>query len=334
MPPTGSPPSSPGPLAPLLLLVGLLPAAACSDYSYHEFEQVDSFFQSAAEENDILLVVDDSASMEPYQEELGAHFDEFLSWFITAGVNYRVAVITTDVVSETAGRIRGEVLTPDTQAAGQVFAEMVAVGTEGNGTEMGFEAVRMAVIEEEGVSANGDFLRPEAFLSVIFVSDEFDSSPDPITAYVAELQASKDYARDKVRVGALVALELDNCHGFGSRTGLEYAAAAELTGGEYFDICDTDYSASLTEMSQNISRLFDVFYLTGLPDTGSLEVYVDDVEVPCSEGSWTYETRTYQGETRGAIVFDQDSLPALGAKLSVRYNFGTGDLEPFCSGGA
>lgn len=332
MPPTVSPPHSRSARPRWALLSAAIALSGCSDYAYHQYEQVDSFFQSAAERNDILLVVDDSASMEPYQEELGEHFNEFLSWFIAADVNYRVAVITTDAISENAGLIRGEVLTPDTQAAGQVFAEMVSVGTEGNGTEMGFETVRMAVVDEAGVEANGDFLRPDAFLSVIFVSDEFDSSPEPINTYLAELQASKDYARDKVRIGALVALDLDECHGFGSRTGYEYAAAAELTGGKYFDICDADYSASLTEMSQNISRLFDVFYLTGLPDTGSLEVYVDDEEVSCSEGSWTYETRTYEGEPRGAIVFQEDALPPIGAKLSVRYNFGTGSLDPFCPG--
>ena len=325
---TSKPPTRRLPVLVTTGLVGIL--SGCSDYSYHEFEEVDTFFQSAAEQNDILMVVDNSASMEPYQQELGENFNEFLSWFITANVNYRLAVITTDAVSDEAGYIRGDVLTPETQDASTVFADIVNVGVEGNGTEMGFESVRKAVIDPDGVAFNGEFLRADAYLSVIFVTDEFDSSPDPIQEYVAELQASKDSARDKIRVGALVAIDEDDCFGFGSSTGYEYMAAADMTGGKYYDICDEDLSASLTELSQNISRMYDAFYLTEVPDTGSLEVYINDEEVPCETGDWTYETRAVEGEERGTIVFDEDALPALGSKLTVRYNRGSGDLAPFC----
>ncbi len=320
-------PRRPQALIALALLGGM---TGCSDYSYYEFEYVDVFRQTAAEQNDILMVIDNSASMGPYQEQLGQHFNDFLSWFITADVNYRLGVITTDAVSEGAGLIRGEVLTPETQAAGQVFADIVAVGTEGNGTEMGFEAMRMAIVDPDGVAANGEFLREEAYLSVVAVTDEFDSSPDSIPEYIAELQAMKGYTRDKVRIGALVALDVANCAGNQSRVGAEYVAATELTGGVAYDICDAEYGASLEVMSQNMSRLFDVFYLAEVPDTSSLEVIVNDEVVPCSSGAWTYETRTRDGDATGAIVFASDSLPELGSKMTVRYNAGSGDLAPFC----
>jgi len=209
----------------------------------------------------------------------------------------------------------------------------VQVGTDGNGTEMGFESTRMALVEPAGVAANQGFLRDSAYLSIIFVSDEQDSSPDPIPDYVRELQNTKGTRRDFVRIGAILSLDQLECQDdYGSQVGTRYMLASEMTEGLTIDICaeGDDFANDIVEMSLNISRLQEVFYLTETASPNSLLVEINEEDVPCDAGVWTYENRNYNGNETGAIVFSQSTMPSLGDKISVRYNFGSGSLDGFC----
>ena len=53
----------------------------CSDYELIKRDVGDVFYQVEAGEVDILLVVDNSCSMQPYQEKLAENFDAFLTFF-------------------------------------------------------------------------------------------------------------------------------------------------------------------------------------------------------------------------------------------------------------
>ena len=133
-----------------LLLVPSIGAglmAGCSEYDIQKFESVDVFYQDASKAVDILMVVDDSCSMEPFQQKLGESFDSFMTYFIDTNVDYQIAVTTTDVTNWQAGQIRGEVIGPGTASAASRFSEAVNVGTLGSGFEMGLEAAAMALSE-------------------------------------------------------------------------------------------------------------------------------------------------------------------------------------------
>ena len=54
---------------------------SCSDYDLIKRDVGDVFYQLEASEVDILLVVDNSCSMEPYQQSF-LNFDNFLTFFI------------------------------------------------------------------------------------------------------------------------------------------------------------------------------------------------------------------------------------------------------------
>ena len=181
-------------------VVALLVLAGCSDYEIYKQESADIFYQLDASEVDILLVVDNSCSMEPYQQELAENFDNFLTYFIEGNVDYQIGVVTTSIrdefyigngcESEVAAMepgghlVDGQIITPETADADSIFNEIVNVGTCGDGSEMGLEAARMALEYAQDGTANSGFLRDEAFLSVIFVSDEQDVSPDPVNDYI------------------------------------------------------------------------------------------------------------------------------------------------------
>ncbi|MFT7522028.1 MAG: hypothetical protein ACI9MC_004180 [Kiritimatiellia bacterium] len=323
---------------PLLLVAAIL-ASGCSENNLVRFDIVDVWHQNPPDEVDILMVVDDSCSMDPYQSRLGASFDIFISYFIEADVDYQIGVVTTDVIaSNKSGRIQGEVITPETPSPGAVFSRIVAVGTRGAGMETGLEAARMALAEPLISTSNAGFLREDASLSVIFVSDEEDSSPDGVNSYINDLYAVKGHRnREVMNASALVVSDLgpcDNTQAQQSTVGTRYLDVALQTEGIIGNLCDDNFEEIVFELSLNSSRLRNTYYLSELPNVETLQVRFDnDVEpIPCDSGRYTYDLvfDEQTGETRPAIIFPVEFLPAVGTKIAARFFDGDGDPAKFC----
>ncbi len=332
-------------------LLGLL---ACSEYDLAKFDGVDVFYQDPPAEVDVLLVVDNSCSMAPFQEKLASEFDGFVSFFTEAKVNYQIGVVTTavapsvavpgvcpqaqiDAIPPVGELVQGVVLTADTPKADEVFAELVSVGTCGSGSEMGLEASWVALTEKAD-GANAGFLRESAMLSVLYVSDEQDSSPSAVHTYLNGFQTQvKDPAiRGSFNASGFVVTSVDKCLGEQANfahVGSRYLEMIGETKGVTADICADDYSAKITELSLKAARLQDTFYLSKEPDTSTLLVEVDGVEVPCSSGRYTFErVEDPEGgaEDVPAIVFNHSELPPSGATVLVSYYQGVGEASEFC----
>ena len=191
-------------------------AAGCADRSLSEVpprpsgEQRQEIPVSTNRDIDILFVVDDSDSMRQEQGSLGRNFPEFVRVLESIGdlPDLHLGVISSDVGTApfavdncegqgddgllqvpatcpplTDGRLYIENIA-DADATGgrrvnvdpattmaQQFECMASVGHDGCGFEQHFESMRRAL---DG--RNGDFLRDDAFLAVIFIQDEDDCS--------------------------------------------------------------------------------------------------------------------------------------------------------------
>jgi Mg-chelatase subunit ChlD len=88
-------------------------------------------------------------------------------------------------------------LTPAQQVA--AFQANVRVGSCGSGTERGLQAMLNGV----SLGCNAGFMRPDANLVVVLVSDEEDQS-EPGRDYVRDLLAASGKRADQVRVAAIV----------------------------------------------------------------------------------------------------------------------------------
>lgn len=162
----------------------------------------------APQKTDILFVIDNSGSMAEEQAAVAAQlpaFVEELKKGAGAGHDFQVGVITTAVYqnaqvngvinyvefSEQAGRLQAvpiaeadggtspgteKILKSDDPALVEKFARLVKQGTSGSGQETPFEAVRRAVATDLANTANAGFLRDDARLLVVVVSDEDDCS--------------------------------------------------------------------------------------------------------------------------------------------------------------
>lgn len=319
----------------LVLAVAL--GAGCSDYDIIRADGLDVYYQNPVEAVDILMVVDNSCSMEPYQQKLGQSFNSFIGFFIDANVNYHIAVTTTDIEWGDAGRFTGPVITPDTTNAAELFNTEVNVGTSGSASEMGLEAARLALSQSFLETVNRDFLREEADLSIIFTSDEQDTSPLPVNHYINTFfEVKGQRSRDVFNASALAVTDEETCtdqQAAASSDGTRYVDVAEQTRGVVGNLCAQDYANIVSDLSLNASRVRDTFYLSQWPDPSSLEVGIDDELVACDAGVWWYDLVLDGDEERPAIVFSADAVPAIDSRIEVRYDFGQGEPELFCTAG-
>ncbi|MBW2256197.1 MAG: hypothetical protein JRI25_16600 [Deltaproteobacteria bacterium] len=335
------------PIAAALLLL-----AGCSEYDIIDFEEVDVFFQNPAEEVDILMVVDNSCSMGPYQLALGANFNQFITYFIDANVDYHIGVTTTtiqrpeytslipsctqadlDEIPNAGHLAQATVIDNNTSGAASLFQDLVNVGTCGSGFEMGLEAAMVALSPPVLATANIGFLREEASLSIILVSDEEDNSPDPVNEYINTYFGVKGHReRDIFNASALVVTDISGCfNAAGSTLGTRYVDVAEQTHGVIGNLCSQDFSQIVTDLSLNASRLRDTFFLSQEPNPLTLQVTVDNEVWSCEEGMYTYDRVEDQGVPRPAIIFDRTAMPQPGQQISVRYDQGDGDPALFCT---
>ncbi|MGE0616530.1 MAG: vWA domain-containing protein [Bacteriovoracia bacterium] len=146
---------------------------------------------------DILFVVDNSGSMADEQAQLQATFADFISGFLMKDLDFHVGIVTTDVTptsqagywSATSGAFQGyqdpgpgkllsrsnsRYLTPTTPNLVSRFAADVAVGTSGSSYEQGLQSIYETLAPERLGSggANAGFIRDDAMLSLVVISDE------------------------------------------------------------------------------------------------------------------------------------------------------------------
>lgn len=310
-----------------MFILGLL---GCTENELVLHDATDVFYQSPPQEVDILLVVDDSCSMEPYQQKLSTNFSEFITFFDDANILWHIGVTTTDVYNDGAGQLENAFITWEDEDAQERFEDAVNVGVEGYYSEMGLHAAKMALENE----ANASFLREEASLSIIFVSDEEDASPYPVYEYTNFFYEMKGGTRrDVVNASSLVVTDPSTCSASFSRSGDRYVEIAEQTNGIVGNICDDSFSDIVTELSLNASRLMDRFELSSLPDMNTLQVSIEDELLDCAEGDFTYELgENEEGDEVGFVIFDLEHLPQPSQQIAIRYYYGNGDPDEFCGG--
>ncbi len=188
-------------LAAGVLLVFAFAAGACeNDIRLFEKTQNDVFVQELRRKVDVLLVVDNSCSMIDEQQKLAANFDNFIAQFLNAEVNYQIGVTTTDMSDPTqSGRLVGDtkIITADIpiDEARGLFQDNVKVCSQGSGFERGLAAAEAALTTHmDDGGANVGFLREDAALSVVIVSDEDDLSPKPVGEYLTTIKGVKGAA--------------------------------------------------------------------------------------------------------------------------------------------
>ncbi|MEM7677486.1 MAG: choice-of-anchor D domain-containing protein, partial [Myxococcota bacterium] len=296
--------------------------------------QVDSFSQLGVPAVDILFVIDHTGSMQAEQEAIANNFRSFIQFAQAQAIDYQLGVTTTDTNTE-MGRLcpltgppENRVVTPNTQPDPEtVFADNVTCRALSGGVaadEAGFEAAFQALSAPVIFGHNLGFLRRDAVLSLIFVSDEQEQSGRSLDFYLSFFQAIKGFRNTNLfSVSSISAPEDSDCSGPGGNTlpsgagAPRYVEMARRTGGVWQEICTSDWSRTLEELSTTAFGFKSRFFLRNQPVIPTIKVIVDGVNVlGTGQGgtvNWTYDFGT------NSVNFSPFSTPEPGAEIRVEY---------------
>ncbi len=345
-----------GRVVPVIVLAIGFVLSGCSDHKFVSFSLgavEDQFTQQGVQkqsgEFDILWVIDNSGSMASSQNNLAANMDSFIAKFQDRQLDFRMAVITTDAYrdkvdgkphkslfrdgNEKNGPTGWPVISSDTPNLRETFLKNVLQGAEGNGDERPFASI-VSALENP---TNAGFIRPDALLAVIILSDEDDFSHDgndinwgdyndpdlhPVARYKEYLEALKPagpggmqrYTVSSISAKTQTCVDkLKDQLSQSQRVGKRIMELVDSVGGVNGDICG-DFSETLSLVSKEIIELGTQFRLSGLPDPQTIKVLVNNAVVPQdAENGWTFN------EVANSIIFHGTAVPPNGANIRVEY---------------
>ena len=290
---------------------------------------------SASNKIDILIVDDNSSSMDQEQSKMAARFSSFTSSL--KDLDYQIGFTTTDLDSakyNQDGRLMtwegtsSNLLTPTTPNGDKVFKnsisrkETIGCGARGDcpsGNEQPLKATIRAI--EQRFTANADFFRDKTNLAVIVLSDEDELSDGPpaatkpqevINSFKAAFGESKKLAVYGIvvksgDVACLAEQAAQVSTGNGAYFGTHVEELATLTGGSTSSICAPDYAKNLSAISQQVRKLVGTFELHKRPRSNSVQV----VLTPAQNIAWKI--------IDNKVVFD--TPPAAGSRIEVSYDY-------------
>lgn len=291
-----------------------------------------STFQGSVANNkvDILWVIDNSGSMAPKQATLAAGFSDFISVFNTKNFDYRMAVVTTDTGVQ-LGQFQGtvKVIENTTNNMAAEFSTNVNVGAGGSAQAKALDATTLALGTANLAGANANFLRSDAHLAVIYVSDADDNDSTETTAtvntFLAALKPQKFDViartyKNNFTVSAVIAPsfpDADCTANYGAGTyekGTKFINLSALTSGSTASICNASFSTGLTNLSQRIAEAITDIPLSRVPDTSTIVVLFNGTPVTNdATNGWTYSS------TGNKIVFHGTAIPTNNTTISINY---------------
>jgi hypothetical protein len=259
---------------------------------------------------DILFVVDNSGSMFEEQARLATSFNTFITWITNEKVDFHIAITTTDMDDPgQSGAFVGtpKVLTNNTPNLVSTFMTNVRVGVNGSALEQPFDAANAALTNPLISTTNAGFLRPNAKLFVVFVSDEDDQSILTPAALVQSLRGLKTDP-GQVHFTAIVGAAGNTC---AAKNAINLLDAIHQTSGLTGSICDSDFGVTLKKLAFEVTKASGEYFLTQIPDPTTITVKVAGSLLDASH--WTYNPAT------NSVKLDEASIPVPGTIITITY---------------
>ena len=275
--------------------------------------------------SDIMFSVDASCSMSNNTQQLASNFSTFISQLSNYTSDWQVMVTGGD-----SGCNAGGILTPQTPGYANTFQEAVKCkelsSLSGQCWPMGDDYTEALLTEARNAIENTDpgecndgFIRPDAMLHIVLVSDEPEQS-DLITGetwqQLSDQIIAKRGSAGLVRISSIVGDVPDGCESggfFGSDAdpGTGYVDASTYTGGVFLSICDNWASANNLQLLAEASVLLEAYPLDYPALEDSIQVLVNGFEV--NTDYWHYDSTTQ------AVIFDSNA-PQEGSTVTITYS--------------
>ena len=266
-------------------------------------ETIQSWIQREKIIVDIVWIIDNSGSMNPYQNLLGNNMDIFMQMFMSYSPDFQMAFITTDQPDFVQGLIinsrSGDPLTEAVHIIG-------SIGHMGAGWEMGLSMFAQCL---DGGDCSR-FLRPDATLVAIFMSDEQNWGPMTAPDVVTIVDAIKPGMFVPYAIIGDVPTGCQNYPLYG-QPGYGYMDLINHYNSQWWSICDNDWGNQLEEMAQNIS-IQTLFPLDSEdPHVDTIKVWVNG---QLQSAGWVYDPSI------NAVVFELEEAPEPGDTIEIGYS--------------
>ena len=251
---------------------------------------------------DLLWVVDQSGSMDDDQTSLANNFEGFVNQLSAYTNDWQMMVVNYYDGCNGSG-----ILTPSTSNYKTIFAQAVKQGDDNswNNGEMGLYVADKGVQNTDGGECNSGFMRSDALLHVIIVSDERDQSPGDWDYYVTRMQSKKGDPNN-VKISAVAG---DYPGGCGSaEAGIGYYEAVTATDGVFLSIC-SNWSNNVEDLA-DASVALSEYELSRTPDPDTIVVEVNG----STRSSWHFD------EASNSVVFD-NNVPEGGDYVEITYSY-------------
>lgn len=264
-------------------------------------DYTDSWEIPADPPSDIMFLVDQSGSMDDNQRLLGDNFTTFITSLTTYTTDWQVAVVNDDDGCNNSG-----ILTRTSAGYANTFSSAV---TRGGGmyTESLLTPAANGVDKTDSAECNAGFMREEAILHIIMVSDEPEQSPGSWATLVDRIIAKKG-SESHVRLSAIAGPASGG--GGCADPGTGYMEAVAATGGVYLNICDNWATPTNMAMLAEASVYQDTYALARTPVPSTIWVEVNGS--PRTTG-WTYDAAT------NSVIFSS-SIPTEGDQVDIHYS--------------
>jgi hypothetical protein len=243
--------------------------------------------------------------MSMYQNELANQINGFMNAFISANADYHMAFITTDRDYAQGQLIDNTTPNPVNVAAGII----TGIGTFGSGNEKGIEMSFNALSDPNKLGPGSIFFREDAYLTIIYVSDERDWGLNNWSTYIPFFDNLKN---GNFMPFAVIGDPPNGCS-IGYRNvqyGLGYWDLVNYYGGTWYSICAPDWGSQLQSLGNQVIARSKFTLTENDPVEETIKVYVDGQEL---EEGWHYDMATNQ------VVFDGNAIPQPGETIRIEY---------------
>jgi hypothetical protein len=306
-------------------------SVGCSKQNFQTVNDENSFLAAATYNAnvDILWVVDNShENMEVHQNRIATKMQAFYDGLIANKTNFRIAATTMDMSNSGAqGDLLGSVpvVTRATPNAVARLSDLLKRGGEGANAEIGLGAMKMALEKETSKGNAAKFLREDALLVIVFVTDDKDFSvgtPNDYKLFLDGLKGENSLGSQKWIANYIGVTDLNdpNCRTYGDYAvrGEDYIELAQGSGGVSDSICNTDFSSYIDQITLRLKSVLNRYKLEDIPILDSLTVYKNGVSVREDKtNGWIYEAE------KNTIVLNGSAKPGPNDDIEIKFEIKT-----------
>lgn len=303
---------------------------ACSQGVKFELPAANNnFAQNIAYNNkvDILWVMDNSSSMQKHQQDLSSQIPDLVSKLDSLKLDYHMAVITSSMggTNPNGGHFMGSprILTNSSPNMTLQLSTRLVVGRDGSNNNRGLDSME-AVLSPNYLKNEGQgFLRDDALLVVIALSDGDDKSKSEniaVNYFKDFLNSIKPPHSDGSQAwifNFIGVLKLNTtCTTFDdySEPGVTFMGLVNASGGTMGSICTSSLPGAVSNIRARVIQILTDFKLSSKPLESSIVVKINGQVIPRSNvNGWDYIP------SLNVVRFFGSAIPAVDVAIAVDF---------------